>query len=57
MRMEKKHFDEDSKRSTALTKEKIDALEDIDFVWARQKGDKLWHDKFRDLQEYAQVKG
>lgn len=52
MRMEKKHFDDDGKRSTALTLEKIDALEDIGFTWARQKGDKLWEDKYRDLQAY-----
>ena len=57
MRMEKKHFDDDEKRSTALTQEKIDALEDIGFTWARQKGDKLWEDKFRDLQDYARRHG
>ena len=57
MRMEKKHFDDDKKRSTALNKEKIDALEDIGFVWAKQKGDKLWEHKFRDLQAYHAQNG
>ena len=57
MRMEKKAFDSRDKKSTALTQEKIDALEDIGFTWARQKGDILWEDRYRDLQKYAHEHG
>ena len=57
MRMEKKHFDDEDKKSTALTIEKIAALEDLGFAWARQKGDTLWEEKFRDLEAYMQRVG
>lgn len=55
MRMEKKRYD-DGERS-ALSKEKIDALEAIDFKWAKQKGCTLWEQKFRDLQRYMEEHG
>ena len=45
MRMEKKCFD-DQFQCSALSKEKIDALVDIGFTWARpKKGAKLQQEK------------
>ena len=55
MRMEKKRYDENER--SALTREKIEALEAIDFTWAKQKGDALWEQKFRDLVDYQRTNG
>lgn len=55
MRMEKKKFDNDER--SALSQEKIDALEAIDFAWAKPKGDTLWESKFVDLKAYMRKHG
>ena len=55
MRMEKKRYDDNGR--SALTEEKIEALEAIDFAWAKQKGNKLWRQKLADLAAYKQVHG
>lgn len=55
MRMEKKRYDEDER--SALSQEKIDALEAIDFAWAKQKGEHLWEEKFVDLVAYKNRHG
>ena len=55
MRMEKKRFDNGER--SALTQTKINALEDIGFVWAKEKGDTLWEQKFADLVRYRDAHG
>lgn len=55
MRMEKKRFDEGER--SFLCKEKIAAMEEIGFVWAKQKGSTLWEEKFADLKRYYNQHG
>ena len=55
MRMEKKRFDKNER--SALNQAKIDALEAIDFTWAKEKGSTLWEQKFADLVAYSQEHG
>lgn len=55
MRMEKKRYDENDR--SALSEQKIAALEDIDFTWAKHKGEALWEDKFHDLELYRRENG
>lgn len=56
MRMEKKKFDE-GKRSTALSKERVDALDEIGFNWGKSKGDSLWEERLLNLIEYKKMHG
>lgn len=55
MRMEKKHYDEGER--SVLCEEKISALDDIDFQWAKRKGDVLWEERFQDLKQFFEQKG
>ena len=55
MRMEKKRFDK--KERSALNQAKINALEDIDFKWAKEKGSTLWEQKYNDLVAYRELHG
>ena len=49
-RQEKKKYDAGSK--TAMTIEKIQHLEDLDFVWHRDNA--IWNQRFEELQKYAE---
>jgi len=53
--MEKKS--KDAGKSSSLTDEKIQLLEEAGFVWAKRKGQVAWEEKFRELQEYLLKNG
>jgi hypothetical protein len=55
-RMEKKFYDEDSRKSS-LTPLKIRALEQMDFVWAKRKGEAAWGEKYAELRKYYDANG
>jgi hypothetical protein len=54
-RMERKFYD--LKGRSSLTPTKIDALMQMDFVWAKRKGEAAWDDKYAELLKYIDANG
>lgn len=54
-RMEKKNYDD--RKATSMTEEKLEALNNIGFVWAKRKGQHSWDTKYRELREYKKMNG
>ena len=54
-RMEKKAYDEGKRNS--MTAEKIEALNDLGFTWAKRKGQAAWNEKFQELVLYKDEHG
>lgn len=54
-RMEKKNYDD--RKATSMTEEKLEALNNIGFVWAKRKGQHSWDTKYRELREYKKING
>ena len=54
-RMEKKFLDENQKSS--ITPYKLQALEQIGFVWAKRKGQPSWDARFAELKAYLEKHG
>jgi len=54
-RMVYKHLQDGEK--SAMTPDRLSALQSIGFVWAKQKGKPAWDDKYRKLQEYKSCHG
>lgn len=48
--MEKKKLDKNQK--TSMTRERQRLLEEIDFKWAKQKGQTSWEERFAELVEF-----
>jgi hypothetical protein len=55
-RMERKFY-EDKDRKSSLTLMKIEALEQMDFVWAKRKGEAAWELRYKELQKYLKENG
>jgi hypothetical protein len=55
IRMEKKKWDIGERSS--LTQEKLQALEEVGFVWAKSKGQPSWDLKYSELQAYHAQNG
>lgn len=53
--MEKKAYDERKKNSMSV--QKIKALNDLGFVWAKRKGQAAWNEKFDELVAYKDEHG
>ena len=54
-RMEKKA--KDAGKNSSMTDAKIKLLEEIGFVWAKEKGQAAWEESFRQLQAYHEKHG
>jgi hypothetical protein len=54
-RMEKKAYEKGHKSS--MNKRKIELLEGIGFVWAKEKGNIAWGNSFEELKAYKEVHG
>lgn len=54
-RMEKRA--KDAGKNSSMTDPKIKLLEGIGFVWAKEKGQAAWEEKFQQLQDYKQLHG
>ena len=55
-RMEMKFY-LDQHLKSSLTRMKIEALEQMDFVWAKRKGEAAWDEKYDELRRYLQENG
>jgi hypothetical protein len=53
--MEMKFYNES--RKSSLTANKIEALTNMDFVWAKRKGETAWDEKYAELREYCMENG
>ena len=47
----------DAGKNSSMTDPKIKLLEGIGFVWAKEKGQAAWEEKFQQLQDYKQLHG
>ena len=57
-RMEfKPYLDDPNREMTLIISEKFRHLKDVGFEWAKPKGDQLWNEKYRELQQYRNYKG
>jgi len=53
--MEKKFMDEHLR--TSMTPDKLQALEEIGFTWAKRKGQHSWNQKYQELIHYKEHHG
>lgn len=54
-RMEKKALDDENKSS--MTADKVQALDQVGFVWGKRKGQASWDEKYQELEEYCAYAG